>query len=362
MKHPNIIISLLMCCLLQGCNSDIAGEPDKSDLLMVSFSVVVERNSIATRADETWGNYDPKDPGYDFDCNILQENFTVLLYGGDGSLAGKVGNLWATRAETPDATTFQFYGILETELDIATLNANSYKMMVFANIPTPLGETNPGDLQFAYHGMENEFPAVPMWGVATASLADLRPGKMHHFNGDAAIPLLRAMAMVRVNVKLDESQKGRNVSLESLSLNRYNPTGFVTPYNWDHVAATTDIPLASTLRIPTQTYEPEHIMATMPADASQKTSLHFYIPEIKNKNGDNELILSVAYLDGTKQQTGRIRFAPYNADGSPAPDASPWNIVRNHIYDFTITGVANDEISLNVAVKPWRTLNYEYDY
>ena len=92
----------------------------------------------------------------------------------------------------------------------------------------------------------------------------------------------------------------------------------------------------------------------------EKSKIQFYLPEVANP-ADDEVTLTVTYLLDGEERQGVIKFREYE-DGKHIEGLEPYDIVRNHIYEFIINKVGDKEISLNAAGRDWRIKRYEYEY
>lgn len=382
----NIFCSLALAAMsavgLTGCVTDGEGPdcPDRPDpevdALVVSFRVAVPSPAASRAATppvpdneddgQNWGNYEPGEE-IEFENTLLARNFTVTLYNAtDNSYLGRVTAfvLDKVTASTGTADYYEFRGVLElqnTNMTEAELGAITAKMAITANgEPTDaqkvaaLSATNGlAALTFSKIGQQADFDAIPMWGVASKSLAGIKKGETFDF-GD--ISLLRAMAKIEVNFDRSATSAVKDLELTGVTMNRTNPSGFLLPEDWNTVSSTSAITLEKTLRIPPGLTPSERSFSTTSDDGA----IIFYVPEINNATGTDEIKLTVAYKDADgADQTGEIRFVKYGTDGKPVADPTPWDIIRNHHYSFTITQVpeeiTNETITVDYTVCDWGT-------
>lgn len=379
MNIKSIFGILTLCMGLASCSSE--SEPrEKDNLLMVSFTVTVDKPEQSnTRAyngqgnaapGANWGsNYD-EDNGYPFDCTILSDNFTAILYKGT-DLVGKLQNLYCTATDNgKESVSYSFRCILP---DGFTPTAATYRLMVIANPPSEiLTPVDFGTLTYNYIGKEQAFPAVPMWGVGSLEISEWKDGETKQFPN---ISLLRSMAMIRVKVADTQDFKDRGVKIKSLSLNRHNTKGYILPGEWDKIGDTNNLEFAKTLRIPDNSIGGIYTVEAKESsdEDNESKNLHFYIPEIMNSenkctepnftdaDADDELILKVVYIADNNEQTGYIHFCEYTSEGKPAEGAVPWDIVRNHIYEYTITGVANSDFTIKARIRKWHYEKIQFE-
>lgn len=373
----NIFCSLALAAMsavgLTGCVTDGEGPdcPDRPDpevdALVVSFRVAVPSPAASRAATPPvpdngdagtdWSDY-LQGEEIEFENTLLAHNFTVTLYNAtDNSYLGRVTAfvLDKVTASTGTADYYEFRGVLElqnTNMTEAELGAITAKMAITANgEPTDAQKTlgladmnGLSALTFSKIGQQADFDAIPMWGVATKSLSGIKKGVVFDF-GD--ISLLRAMAKIEVNFDRSETSTVKDLALTGVTMNRTNPSGYLLPGNWSAIAETTKLKFEETLRIPSGLTPSERSFSTTSDDGA----IIFYVPEIKNATGTDEIKLIVGYLDDASQpQTGEIRFVKYGTDGKPIADPTPWDIIRNHHYSFTITNVntAGQNIELTI--------------
>lgn len=380
----NIFCSLALAAMsavgLTGCVTDGEGPdcPDRPDpevdALVVSFRVAVPSPAdsraatppVPDNGDEgtDWSDY-LKGEEIEFENTLLARNFTVTLYNAtDNSYLGRVTAfvLDKVTASTGTADYYEFRGVLElqnTNMTEAELGAITAKMAITANgEPTDaqkvaeLSATNGlAALTFSKIGQQADFDAIPMWGVATKSLSGIKKGVVFDF-GD--ISLLRAMAKIEVNFDRSETSTVKDLELTGVTMNRTNPSGYLLPGNWSGIAETTKLEFKETLRIPSGLTPSERSFSTTSDDGA----IIFYVPEINNATGTDEIKLTVGYKDADgADQTGEIRFVKYGTDGKPVADPTPWDIIRNHHYQFVITDITTTpvdrEFTIQYCVCPW---------
>ncbi|MDE6443335.1 MAG: hypothetical protein K2K64_02780 [Muribaculaceae bacterium] len=411
---PRSIHSLLVAALafagislMSACSDDKSPspEPDNSPTFL-SFNISLDKSDISTRADDDdWGDdYNPSDEGYTFDNIVDQMTFRPVIYKvkTDGTIEKFVeviplSLLDPGQEPNSDKLNFAFTGMLpeqdDTKYSALAGKTDTYRMMIFTNGYTPTEGSIDGSLTFSQIGNQGKpgFTAVPMWGVGEFSFKDLRKGEALRIG---EIPLLRAMAMVRVKLAPEEDFNGSYgapwaaVDLVSLSINRYNESGMMAPQLWDKLSLTKqeDHKFILTKRIPdavsvnengytikwaTDSDNTNVRMATDAQDGAEVyynvESLHrgngyFYLPEILN-NIESPLKLTIGYtVHGGETRYTEVDFRPLTQKEDPTSVIDPgelasgnylWNVVRNHIYEYTIKGVRDSKLSLEVSVKDW---------
>lgn len=401
-----LLPAALLCLALSSCVYDDGMEPDTagnpSDL-MVSFTLRMERSrsgretysrGFPAEPDKdydydvygpTWGDDYPQVEGNTFDNRLLKEHFHMLLLEKETNKV--VGKMEHDKMDVliydpyEDYTIVKFWGVLDTNLSTEELSRDDkYKVMIFANgdngCAAGLDETLAGDgITFSHIGQPGDrnsagraFDAIPMWGVAEAKLAGIKPGKQKEIG---EVSMLRSMA--KIVVDLDTDSKGdltedvKGVRLTSLSVSNVNTNGAMLPANWGTITDTKSLEIKNTLRIPT----PEGTMKDfgsglkVAVTAKDVTSIEFYVPEYDN-NADAEFLLKVKYTvgDDTEEKEGEIHICKYE-NGQPAANYTLWPIVRNHIYQYTITkvGPTVDYLRFKVTIADMeKGGDYVFDY
>ena len=194
-----------------------------------------------------------------------------------------------------------------------------------------------------------------MWGVHTTTL-NLVPGQQYNI-GD--IFLLRAVA--RVSVKLSDDLINDGFTLESLSVDKYNTSGYVLPKDASTVTETTALDQETCINVNTSaasaplTLTGTNIMAN--------DSVKFYLPEYANATAKDATMSVTLKLNGEELEfPAGIAFMDYNTSGVAIED-SEYDIVRNHHYIFTITGAeVGHQLTLVVQTVPWDDESVTIDY
>lgn len=385
-----LLPAALLCLALSSCVYDDGTEPDTpsdpSDL-MVSFTLRMERSRSGretaygtTRAggrasdydgSQTWETIDPTDPGNDFDNRLLKEHFHMLLLEKEtNKVVGKMehDNMDVLIYDPyEDYNIVKFWGILDTNLSTEALSYDDrYKVMIFANgdepCATALGDILAGDgITFSHIGQPGDrnsggraFDAIPMWGVAEAKLSGIKPGKQKEIG---EVSMLRSMAKIVVDLDTDSegglTEDVKGVRLKSLTVSNVNTNGVMLPANWGTITDTKSLKIENTLRIPNPVKTATDFGNGLTVATTDKgvTSIEFYVPEYDNK-ANAEFLLKVKYTvgDDTEEKEGEIHICKYE-NGQPAANYTLWPIVRNHIYQYTITKVGPTVDDLRFRVK-----------
>ena len=390
--------------MLSACSGDNPAPPVEVDLTpaTVMFSISLDNPNGNTRADDDWQGPYEEDEGYDFDLALSPTAFYPVIYKvkEDKTLENFMDVTPMALIELEpgfDGATrnFAFTGKIPVEqgkTDFETLKASAdkFRMVVYANEYYPSGSTIDENCSFERigNGGKPGFYGVPMWGVTEFKFNTLREGEALIL---PQISLLRSMAMVRVqlnNPKAPGSDTPQDVKLVSLKMSRYNSQGYIAPGNWNKLSNTTNLKFDDTPNFITTSESQDYIIKVGSEVAEDGKSPYmviedgaevyhrnstvkddmicFYLPEVANKN-DDQLLLEVSYtLNGGKIQTAPLYFCRYTSSGPIDPGDNPpmvpkgssdngiWHIVRNHIYEFTITGVQDSKITVEARVKDWQ--------
>ncbi|MDE6410548.1 MAG: hypothetical protein K2K81_09965 [Muribaculaceae bacterium] len=255
------------------------------------------------------------------------------------------------------------------------------------------------------------FHGIPMYGVSDVKFIvenkvengeEKKEYKVTDSNGsELNIPILRSMAKVRVLLDKDKLA-GKKVALQELYISRHAVKGYVVPKGWNRYSSVISLSnngmsmyaftggLASTedngyynhdcFVEPQEELDEDHLhFGQTDYYSNSVEKLRFYLPDTYNHKNDGddsskEIYLRIKYtVGGIKDANGKDKvfthylwFRPlsqwpdseldedgemqYPSDSQP----NPWDIIRNHIYEFIITGVeADNKIKVEVCVKPW---------
>ena len=344
-----LLFAGLFGVLTTSCSQEEGLEPQASDeTVQVMFTIALDGPSARSRA--TWGdNFDNDNTndydsaiGDDFDNYIDPDKFFVKLTLGTNTY--DVKNIAYWQQPNPNKNIYEFVGEVEVNISQTTSYPKA-KVMVYANMTPATEENNKGKETFAtnydtYPGTGVKY--IPMWGVQTISNLSLTPGARNMLPD---IYLLRAMAKVEVIMKDTDP----NHAISNIKLNHYNTMGYCLPEGWDETttAATTDLELENVIRPLTNKRETNESFTE--STVSGYKCFTIYVPEYRNIAPDSQTSVTPSTITVTiGDKDYDIEFKKY-ADGAATNVA--YNIVRNHIYRYTITAV-------NTAVDVPLTLEY----
>ena len=317
--------------LTTSCSQDEGLESQASDeKVQVMFTIALDGPSSA-RSRATWGSEYDDEIGDKFENSIDTDQLFVKLT--IDTLTYDVENVASWKETNGAINEYKFVG----EVDVTATSLTGAKVMVFANM-TPAqtigGETFNADYS-TFPGTGVEY--IPMWGVHTITADEglsLTPGSRTELT--EPIYLLRAMAKVEVNLNFN----AEDYTLTNVSLNKYNKHGNSLPSGASLAANTKALHYDNETGYcfnPNTTEQGEELAFTVTND-----HLVFYLPEVANHAND-ELMMTVTLKKGNDE----VKLnAPYlyfrNYEDGNADNAAPFDIVRNHWYQYNITAVSTE--------------------
>lgn len=375
-RHKYTIFSLMaaMAMLMvsaTGCimDNEEPGTPDDEGLMMVSFRVVTPNQTAASRGvtpptgTNTWDDAYDSAEGSDFDNMLLRDQFKVIITNDASAVISEVTMLTRIGSKNEDGSwVYDYLGYISGDDAFKKVTESGKKLHVIANAGSDAALAD--GTNFSYYTGKNDFDAIPMWGVATVQenpFGDMKKGE--RFEVKETIWLLRAMA--KVEIKLAEGTDNYITGLTSATLEGVNGSGYLLPVGstaenpiWKTVSETKALSYDDSFRPNPAT------SVNIDAKSQDDKTIVFYLPECINQATaqDKELAINVSYTtketpEGGQPETGTIYFRPYE-NGTANTTGDPYNIVRNHLYRFTITGIdPNREFTLNWTVCPMDNLS-----
>lgn len=185
-------------------------------------------------------------------------------------------------------------------------------------------------LTFKYDKNQEWSKYIPMWGVG--SIQKIKTGG----NNFGELNLVRAVAKVNVTVKGGDGLK--NFEITEIRLHKYNTKGYCAPAG--EKEDTPSIPSDSEIASGFLT------SGTLSGKQGNKFENKFYIPEHKNAevSDDQKVCLTIQAQVREVEKTYTVQFSA---------NEQPYNVLRNHLYVFNITGVDEVTASLTYEVKKW---------
>lgn len=327
---------LLLAATLASCVYDDAPatrDDDARQAVQVTFTLAAGNADADTRA--TWGDDYPNENGTAWESAIDPDDLQVLLYTTNNDDVARVENLVYFRN---DDGTYTYHGQLTASSNDLTPDTE-YKIMVFANcginndtetnISTTLANTT-----FTRDGADY----IPMWGVTTKKLT-LTPGTADNLD---TIYLLRAMA--KIEVTLSDALTDE-YTLSSITLNRYNTTGYCLPAGYNAVSETKELEREDDAPA---SFRPYSSVSTEELSFQiENGTAVCYLPEYEAEDA-NPAVLTIT-LNGKA----------YTLDLKDYTTNAYYDLVRNHIYRYTITGVNEGTLTVQYRVLPWELVSTE---
>ena len=319
----------------------------------VAFTLKLDKAQPATRT--TWGDDYPGEAGTGYENRIDQ--LQVVLYSEDNA-AYPLHNLWQETSSTQEGgqDTYTFVGSIDTN-DAGSPRAGTYKIMVFANCNETTQNSNDittvGTMTYDYTYTATNAPAIPMWGVTTAELT-LKPGERQTLAG--GIDLLRAVA--KVEVKLQDNTDTQGFSLTGVTISTANTQGYSLPAGYAAVDETKKLDREEGSPSSFHPIQSSATASNLPFTSNGNGTYTLYLPEYDNDT--NAATLSVTVADEDNQpETYTLEFKHYT-NGQPTGEA--YNIVRNHLYRYTITKIDNGQLTVQHQVMPWEKVTSGITY
>ncbi len=417
MKRYNSLLLLLTCLILGACSLVDDGPlpecPAPVDF-MLSFTVDASEISRASRADdqghdEVDADYAAFENGMDLDRLAIyvfarragatdeqlifatprlgaETSTDIDVIGGAGSYtvklmmskAGfeeKIGKkmsaddteriifrILMVSGITPSVSATTFTGILDGLAGYKVAMSELFSAPAAPDVTQLVTDCYPGERKY-----------IPMFGtntftVSQYALVNSALGREAYLGG---VDMLRSVAKVRVvdNIRnKDDNGYPRIVSARLVASQDellVLPAGAATYVNGDqvHTAALAAPGEIKPLTLPLGAV-PSSWTVT-PAIDHRGDIFTGYAPEMKISNADTTrpyFQITVALRSGSNGDVTKSYTVPM-AGGSDYPDIRFGDyVLRNHIYTLSIERVNLDELTLEVAVNDWKTLNFNYEY
>ena len=320
----------LIGCFVSSCQQSLDEEvqlPARLGKAQITFTIALD--DIGSRSRASWEDNETSAEsfvGSDFDNQIdltSANGFQVLVYNTNGEFLGEVTDKEIRKVSVNE---YKFDGQLTlNNLPSETLEC---RLMVYANC-IDSKET------FSYNARY-----IPMWGVKQTTL-HLTKGELTNLTDP--IYLLRAMA--KVGVKLSDEIVDK-FELTSVMVDKYNTTGNVLP-NYSILTDTEDLD-QNTVFNPNSTTTGSNLHFTQ---VTGEESFYIYMPEYDNTSEGTVPATMKVMIDGTEFT---LDFKNYQTN-------TPFNVVRNHYYQYIITSVNTVENVLVADIlyqsMPWKDVD-----
>lgn len=316
----------------------------------VSFRVVAPKyagSSSGSRA--TWGDEYDQMGGTEFETALLDGQVQVEITDADCQQRYAITDLYCEKVEdNPLFVTYEYVGRIEDK-DLGALSkVTNGKFHIIANAGQ--GASLDSDPVFKRSGVAADFEAIPMWGVTTVDFSKLSVGNALNI-GD--VTLLRSMAKVVIDLDADPSANNYIQSITDVTISTTNGQGYVLPASWIAINSTTSLNRHAA-RVPDQTPT-----GPMVFGMDEKSHAEFYLPEIFNGTGDNEITLTINYKTILGDMTGNLYFRRY-ANGNPGD--TPLDVLRNYLYHFIVKKPNSEEVSAILDIIPYSSVELDPDF
>lgn len=309
-------------------NDEVTVAEGEEGKVYVTLTLSINGEEAGSRA--TWENNDNPDAGDKWENTI--DDLQIRIYEATtNKYVGKVDDLVPLMENKYSGT-----------LSKATWQANTnYKVMVFANCPLIDESVDISTLSYSHTDID-KIDYIPMWGVTTAQF-NLTPGVSEQIG---EIKLLRSMAKVEIIMNAD------GYTIDNIAVDKSNTQGYCLPKGYDSVSETEQLDMEGT---DPASFHPFTTFENPPIKKEQDGKYYIYLPEYKNTE------TSAAKIQVTVNgETYDLEFKDYE-NGAPK-DGTQYDIVRNHIYRYTITGVNDGKLIIKYKAKRWELVTSEIGY
>ena len=320
---------LLSCAAAVSCSD----EPDSGGKdVEVTFMLSLDSMRATRAAGSGWDDYSPSVPGSAAENAVSPEDLAIKVCDAGGVVIADVADVRLRRLSESE------YAVTGTWRDSGALIARAKKVMVIANSGHRAASADIAALSFVRDSIGGY---IPMWGVA--ELPPLSPGER---NDIGTVSLLRAVAKVAVGLRSDMKQRG--YSIASATVNNANTRGYCLPLGYASVMYTSQLDFASTPRF----------FASPTSHAAIGGDGTAYLAEYDNTSATAEpsTITVVLNRNGAYEGTYTLLFRGYDSDG--APTGAPFDIVRNHLYYYTLYK-SSDQMEITLSVRPWNVRQHD---
>ncbi|MBR2301124.1 MAG: hypothetical protein IKA41_04135 [Bacteroidaceae bacterium] len=345
LKNYSYILVLLTMMSLASCGAimddaqcDVSGGVPKK----VMFTLAMQNPTTQTRA-ESWGGTYDSDNGVAYDNHIRPDGIVVEVRSTNNQLIGTVNSLmwWLENGSTTPYAYNVLGDISHLELSVGT----KYKIVVIVNAPSYNNDINNITYSFDYITYPDGF--IPMAGIKTHTFTANERQEL------GTIDLLRSAA--KIEVAISDKLFNDGYRLTSTTIDQYNGTGYLMPKGWEGVENTKNLHQENCFNY----YSDHKTSATGIQFATQQSnkSMMLYYPEYHT----TRYVATSTPKIGVTLDTGAgtselsfpeaIAFGAYDTNGTLIP-GSYYDIVRNHIYRYTITGISHG-ITLEYEVAEW---------
>lgn len=342
--------------------------PENDEKVNLTFTLILGEQNSASRAG--WGDTYESEIGSIAENTI--NNLQVLLFSPNGNTC--YGPLEQTQffPINDEKSIYEFTGSIPLNAEAACIENNKLncKIMVFAN--TSVSITNGADataIKSVLEAAEFTFSQLnpnPMWGVSTVENVPVKPGL-----GTMLDPIFVLRSLAKIEVKLDAQLS--DYTLEAVKVFKYNTKGYCLPHGYYITNTVGDVTTISTID-KTKDLDQEGVLRansspsseSLPFVGTSASGYTIYVPEYKMEEDNSDPYIELTLKNGTEpilinEASPKLYFKEYTDGGELTEET--FDIVRNHWYRYTITGVndgLNLDFTLNVA--PWTLVKKNVNY
>lgn len=302
-------------------NDEVAVAEGEEGKVYVTLTLSINGEEAGSRA--TWEDNDNPEDGNEWENTI--DDLQILIYDANNNYVGKVEDL----IQLLDG---RYSGKLS---DAEWTGNTNYKIMAFANCPSIDNPSNINTLDYTRANVSY----IPMWGVTTAQF-NLTPGVSEDIG---SIDLLRAMAKVEVIMNAE------GYTIDNIAVDKSNPNGYCLPNGYNSVSETDQLDMEGETPASFKPYTSE-----TPESKAEDGQHYIYLPEYDNSTKPAKIQVTV------NGETYELEFKDYE-NGAPK-EGTQYDIVRNHIYRYTITGVNDGKLIIKYKAMPWELVTSEIGY
>ena len=300
-------------------NDEVAVAEGEEGKVYVTLTLSINGEEVGSRADWLPGQ-DTDEPGVGWENEI--DNLQILIYDDADEYVGTVEDLFASNS--------QYVGTLSG----TNWQSGTYKFVVLANFTA--NNTNLTDLASITYNQDAEY--IPMWGVLK-SYFNFAAGERTNIG---SIDLLRAMA--KVEVSFSDDFPTDEYTIGNVILSPYNTKGNCLPAGYASVDATSELDREEASPASFNPLASKSSTAPLPF-TNENGKYYIYLPEYDNGTDAAKITVIV------NGETYELEFKDYE-NGAPKEETQ-YDIVRNHIYRYTITGVNNGKLVIQYRAMLW---------
>jgi hypothetical protein len=340
---------------LTSCINDSVLEPETHSVGVV-FGVTLEnvnsyRGSRVSGSDtNNWTNQYDSDYGSGLD--VYLKTIDVLVYDANtNEYIGRLDRSSLVERESSETGVHKFVSSFDINRELKA--GDKFKFVVLLNSVslsgTDITSTNAKVVWCDADG-KRQLDAIPMWGVGVVEVPDDFDNSLSIGN----IYVLRSVA--KVEIKLSDDIKDDNqlqqavVSIQSSELYQA-PASFVNAATVGELTHVAD------------TFNPCKDANQLIKDAAYSADnniISIYLPEYSN-TATGAVAATITLVINDIEYAGAVHFQDYS-DGKPV-ESTDFDIVRNHLYQYVITGVAKSGLKFKTKIKDMELGGeYEYEY